>query len=356
MERLKEIDILRAGAFIFVVIQHILGGYSRIEGLPASSFTFMKAMYVMAKPAVPIFLFISGVSLFYAYSRKFNWTSYYLKRVKFVFIPYIIWSAINIYKLGKMEQFNNFITQLAAGNAAYHLWYMGMVIRLFLIFPLILWLAMKVHRLGCRIRAIIFAGLILLYYVVAVNQGVVTDAAAKFVFGNPNELQIRIISISILFWYLYFLLGIGLALNYDYIRSRLLKYRIVIFISYGFLYLYAYFSEIGIIRAQRPLSILYMVLSIAFFYLISVMLIDKKRVYIGMKFIGDYSFAAYMAHVIVLNYTANKIMLELNTRNYLFVGVATLIITAVGTPVIIKFLSFLPFSEYLTGTKRSKII
>ena len=115
-ERLYEIDILRAIAFIFVVVQHTLGGFSNIEGIPYSSFTVMKLMYVMAKTAVPIFLFISAVALFYVHTKKFDCKSYYLKRIKFVFIPYIIWSAINMIELGNKDRFGDFIMELISGN------------------------------------------------------------------------------------------------------------------------------------------------------------------------------------------------------------------------------------------------
>jgi peptidoglycan/LPS O-acetylase OafA/YrhL len=121
-ERLPEIDILRAIAFIFVVVQHTLGGYSNIEGIPYSSFTIMKLMYVMAKIAVPIFLFISAVALFYVHTKKFSCKSYYLKRIKYLLVPYIIWSAINMIKLGNEDRFSDFIIEIIAGNGGFHLW------------------------------------------------------------------------------------------------------------------------------------------------------------------------------------------------------------------------------------------
>lgn len=103
----------------------------------------MKLTYVIAKVAVPIFLFISAVALFYTHSKKFECKSYYFKRIKYLLIPYIIWSAINMIMLENKERFSDFLVQLTAGNAAYHFWYMGMVIRVFFIFPIILWIAKK---------------------------------------------------------------------------------------------------------------------------------------------------------------------------------------------------------------------
>jgi peptidoglycan/LPS O-acetylase OafA/YrhL len=351
--RLQEIDILRAIAFIFVVVQHTLGGFSKIEGLPYASFTVMKLMYVMAKTAVPIFLFISGVTLFYVYSKKFDCKNYYLKRIKYVLVPYIIWSAINMIKLGNEDGFKNFIIQLIAGNGAYHLWYMGMVLRVFLIFPIILWIAKKIHLMNIRIRTSIFILLVCLYYPISKFQRVISDSVGKFIFGTPTDIQQKIISISILFWYLFFVLGIYLALNYDYIKTKIIQYKVAIFVSYGLSFAYAYLNEIKKVESILSISILYSVLSILVFYLVAVSLVDNNKVYKLMKFIGDYSFAAYMAHVIVLNYVANKIIIVLNTRNYLIIGILTLIITSVGTPVIIKFISYFPYSEYITGTKRS---
>ena len=354
-ERLPEIDILRAIAFIFVVVQHTLGGFSTREGLPYSSFTIMKLMYVMAKIAVPIFLFISAVALFYVHSKKLDCKSYYLKRIKYVFIPYAIWSAVNMIKLGNEDRFSDFIVEIIAGNGGFHLWYMGMVIRVFLIFPIILWIAKKIHLMNIKIRTGIFVLLVYLYYIISNYQSVISDNVGKFIFGTPTEVQQRIIDISILYWYLYFLLGIYFALNYEYIKKKLIQYRVVIFISYGFLFVYSYFNEIEMVESIKIIYLLYMVFSILVFYLISVSLAEKNLIYRILKFIGDYSFGAYMAHIIVINYVSNELIIELNTRNYLVIGVLTLIITSVVTPTLIKVISYFPYSEYITGSKRSYI-
>jgi peptidoglycan/LPS O-acetylase OafA/YrhL len=354
-ERLHEIDILRAIAFIFVVVQHTLGGFSNIEGIPYSSFTAMKLLYVMAKTAVPIFLFISSIALFYVYSEKFDYKIYYLKRIKFVFIPYAIWSAINMVELGNKERLRDFVMQIIAGNGGFHLWYMGMVIRVFLFFPIILWIAKKVHLANLKIRTGIFMILVYLYYIISSFQGVISENVGKFIFVTPSEVQQKSVDISILFWYLYFLIGIYFALNYKYIKKKLIQYKVIIFVSYGLLFVYSYLNEIGKVEFIRMIYLSYMVISIVVFYLVSVSLVEKNKIYRVLKFIGDYSFGAYMAHIIVINYVSNKIIIELNTRNYLVVGVLTLIITSVITPVIIKVITYFPYSEYITGAKRSYI-
>ena len=354
-ERLQEIDVLRAIAFIFVVVQHTLGGYSNMEGLPYSSFTIMKLIYVMGKPAVPIFLFISAVALFYAHLKNFDCKSYYLKRVRYIFIPYAIWSAINMIELGNEERFNDFFLQVISGNGAFHLWYMGMVVGIFLIFPIILWIVKKAHLLDTKIKIGIFMFLFCVYYFVLRFQSEVSDSLGRFIFGTPTELQQRIIDISALFWYIYFLLGIYFILNYEYIKRKVIQYKGVIFVSYGFLFIYSYLNEIEKVESIKLIYLLYMMISIAVFYLVAVKLAEKNIVYRILKFIGDYSVGAYMAHIIVINYISNEIIIGLDTRNYLVVGVLTLIITSILTPVLIKMISYIPYSEYITGAKLSYI-
>ena len=353
--RLREIDILRAIAFIFVVVQHTLGGYSNIEGIPYSSFVIMKLIYIMATPAVPIFLFISAIALFYAHSKKFDYKSYYLKRVKYILVPYVIWSAINMIELGNKDRFKDFTIQVIGGNGAFHLWYMGMVIRIFIFFPIILWFAKRIHLLKVKVRIGIFILLSCIYYLVLRFQNVISDSLGKLIFGTPTEIQQRLIDISPLFWYLYFLIGICLILNYDYIKGKITQYKTVIGISYIFLLAYSYLNEIGIIESIKFTYLLYMIISITVFYLVAVKLSEKNVIYRIFKFIGDYSFGAYMAHIIVINYVSNEIIIEFETRNYLFVGVLTLIITAIATPLCMKIISYIPFSEYITGAKRSYV-
>ena len=354
-ERLYEIDVLRAIAFIFVVVQHTLGGYSNIEGIPYSSFTIMKLLYVMGKPAVPIFLFISAVALFYAHFKKFDCKSYYLKRVKYILIPYMIWSAINMIELGNEDRFQDFFLQVIAGNGAFHLWYMGMVLGIFFCFPIILWIVKKIHLMKAKIRIGTFIFLFCLYYLTLRFQNDVSNSLGNFIFGIPTELQQRIIDISALFWYLYFLLGIYFILNYEYLKRKIIQYKSIILVSYSFLFVYSYLDEIEKAESIKLIYLLHMVVSILVFYLAAVRLSERNKVYKILKFIGDYSFGAYMAHIIVINYISNKIIIELDTRNYLLVGILTLIITVIITPVLMKIISYIPYSEYITGAKRSYI-
>ncbi|AKA67338.1 acyltransferase family protein [Clostridium scatologenes] len=69
--RLKELDVLRAFAFIFVVEQHTMGGYFNIKGISYLYYEIFKFMYTLAKPAVAVFLCISGIVVSYSSLKKF---------------------------------------------------------------------------------------------------------------------------------------------------------------------------------------------------------------------------------------------------------------------------------------------
>lgn len=181
-KRLKELDIMRALAFIFVVTQHIIGGYSYIEKVPKNERLILKMLYIVAKPAVPIFLTISAISLFYVYYDNFHWKKYYIKRVKYI---------------------------------------------------------------------------------------------------------------------------------------------------------------------------LFMLFTILAVYILALYLANFKKLYNKLKFIGDYSFAAYMSHIIVLNWVANYLQLWFGIKDYLILGLCVLAITSIITPLIICFLSYFPYSQYVTGVRNN---
>jgi len=354
-KRLKEIDILKAAAFIFVVAQHTIGGYSNVKNLYFLDCWILKFLYVIAKPGVPIFLFISGVLFFRAYGDKFNLKDFYVKKFKYIFIPYVIWSALNMYFMKNTERFSDFIIEILAGNGAFHLWYMGMVIRLFLVFPLIFYVAKRIHKSNIIIRIIVFVSLVVLYYEVNKYNNVISDYVGKLIFGTPTELQQKIVNVSFVFWYLYLVLGIYLGLNYEFIKEKLIKCRVLIFLIYGLLLTYAYLNEINSFKFVRSLSIAYYCFSILAFYAVAIMLSKKISVYRIMSFISKFSFAAYMAHVIIINHVVQYLQIKFLIYDYLILGILTCILVSIITPAIIKALSYIPFSSILTGVKQSKI-
>ena len=71
-ERLIELDVMRAIAFLFIVIQHTIGGFSYRDDISFNDFAISKFIYIMAQNGVEFFIFLTAVSLVYTYYEKFD--------------------------------------------------------------------------------------------------------------------------------------------------------------------------------------------------------------------------------------------------------------------------------------------
>lgn len=356
--RIKELDILRALSFIFVVEQHTMGGYHNIKGISSLYAHIFKFFYTLAKPAVSSFICISAISLCVAYSENFNLKQYYIKRLKYIFIPYITYSLLCLIYFNRFIGINDLFVQLIAGNARYHLWYMGMIIRLFIYFPIILFIAKKVHKQNLILRIVVFLILFLFCYYLAKYQHLVSNYLSHFLFENPTKIQKRIINISPLFFLLYFVLGTYIGLNYKVFKHKIFKLKFPIILSYIGLFLYAFLNEIGQIKFNRKLSLLYFIFSILTWYIISIYLSKKIRLYNFFNFISKYSFAAYLYHIFVIGIVVTKVRWNFQLNDWLAVGLTTWTISSVLAPFLIKFISYIPHTQFITGirTKNYNII
>lgn len=170
--KLPEIDLIRAIAIIAVVLIH---GTSSATLLPIGSGS-QAIFFILNKASlftVPLFIWISGVVLFYTYydrwepgmSRVF-WT----KRLRRILIPYVLWSLF--YYLFNQVMFHGnirfdliyFIKLLISGNASYHLYYMVIIVQFYLLFPLLItvvrrstWLRRGLIPIGIVIQAAAYA-------------------------------------------------------------------------------------------------------------------------------------------------------------------------------------------------------
>lgn len=354
--RLKELDILRALSFIFVVEQHSMGGYYNIKGISNLYYGIFKFFYTLAKPAVACFLCISAISLCYSYLENFNYKKYYIKRITGVLIPYTAWSIIYIYLNKKYTNPGDLLLQILSGNACYHLWYMGMIIRLFIYFPIILLIAKKVHKQKFIVRILVFITLIISYYQVSKYQNVISNKLVGLLFTNPTKLQGRIINISPLFWYLYFVIGIYMALNYKTFKEKILKFKIPVLFFYLALFIYSYLNEMNFIKFNRTLSLSYFVFSILAGYILSVKLSNNIRIYSIFNFIGKYSLGAYLCHILVVGHVVNKVRWIFNLKDWLAVGLITWITSSILSTCLIKLINLVPYTKFITGIKHKKII
>ncbi|WNR43250.1 acyltransferase [Paenibacillus roseipurpureus] len=154
--KLTEIDIVRAIAIIAVVLIH---GTSDATLLAVG--TGSQALFFILNKAslftVPLFIWISGLVLFYSYYDRWEpgmTRVFWAKRLQKIVIPYVLWSIF--YYVYNQWMFHGTVhvdawylfKLLLSGNASYHLYYMIIIVQFYVLFPLVMTAVTKFKRLS----------------------------------------------------------------------------------------------------------------------------------------------------------------------------------------------------------------
>ena len=154
-ERIPQLDIFRAIA-IFAVLAIHATSRTLEETLNTSMFHPFLFINKISQFAVPSFVFLSGLVLFYNYidrsfSRK-TLASFYSRRLIYIIVPYFMFSLLYfILKLTVGHSWGSPPAELASkfgkylwtGTAYTHLYYVIIIIQFYVLFPLLLWCCKK---------------------------------------------------------------------------------------------------------------------------------------------------------------------------------------------------------------------
>ncbi|MFL0197242.1 acyltransferase family protein [Clostridium sp. WILCCON 0269] len=248
--------------------------------------------------------------------------------------------------------------QILTGDSEYHLWYMGMILRLFIYFPIILWLAKKIRKQNPFLRVLIFIVFMLSFYKILKYNYLITTTVINFIFDTPTRLQKRLINITPLIWGGYFIIGIYIASNYEKFRYLVLKLKVLILTIFLSLFTYEYLLSIDIINntdidnnLKVLISLSYCVFTILFLYIISVTLSGKIKIYNVFNFISKYSYTAYMCQIIVMNYTYNILILNFHINDFMISHLILWLLVSFLAPLLIKLINYIPYTGFITGIK-----
>jgi peptidoglycan/LPS O-acetylase OafA/YrhL len=153
LPKLHELDIVRAIAILAVVAIHATSEATVELPVGSTAQAVYLAVNKLCNFAVPVFILLSGVVLFYRYSNDWGakqGVTFYLRRVKQVVIPYLVWSLF--YYLYNQWIFSRntlhfdwraFLDLLPWADASYHLYFMTIIVQFYLLFPLLMTLCRK---------------------------------------------------------------------------------------------------------------------------------------------------------------------------------------------------------------------
>ena len=356
--RLFELDILRGIAFILVVIQHTLGGYSFSKDISIQNLLISRFIYVIGESAVPIFLALTAIVLLYTYYDKFNVKEFYIKKLQYIVIPYIVCSFLNIILLHK-EKLNDFAAQLVTGNSSYQLWYMALIIRLYLSFPLILFFTRKINKMNFLLKLSFLILYIIGYYFILKNNNYISNYIGKLIFRTPTELQQKFIDVTPLFWSLYFVIGAYIILSYNNFKIIIIRYKKSIFFVYTVVLSYYFYIETNDVFKNSIIftefniiiHIIFNVMSLIIFFILSIYVETNTKFFSKyFKFIGKYSFPSYMLHIILLQ----ELVFYIPQTKHIYSPITLLLMTISLSPFICYIINLLPYSEYILGVKSKK--
>ncbi|MGF9714894.1 acyltransferase [Paenibacillus naphthalenovorans] len=166
--KLLELDVVRAIAILAVLIIHSTSDATVELPIGSGSQAMYLALNKLSNFAVPVFIIVSGIVLFYKYQGESfggkQVLQFYVKRVKHVLFPYVLWSLFYyLYNQWIFDRENlymdwsRFADLLPWAEASYHLYFMVIIVQFYLLFPLMMWLC----RFAWFRRSLIWIGLVI---------------------------------------------------------------------------------------------------------------------------------------------------------------------------------------------------
>ncbi|MEF2968156.1 acyltransferase [Paenibacillus sp. M1] len=321
---LEEIQILRGIAFLAVVMQHTIAGIFYQPGLSPMALNVATITLGLIRFAVPLFVFITGVVLFYNYDAKIDYIAFLRKRFKQVVIPYLAWTVFYYVWVGFLsgvaatstwDQLLQVIKLSLTGSASYHLWFMVMIIPFYLLFPLFKLLISKNRKWWVNLAVVAAVFVVNLLLVYALSKGMIQS-------DNPNLGFIyNYLDRNFLFWVFYFILGGFAGLYYDRWKTFVRKSWIFSCVLLG---ICMYYISSKIVRINEgvtdnpylfsanvtaPLNPLMMVTILLLLFLVFTLAekiaASQARPANLLRTFGKYSFGAYLIHAFTLKLVTN---------------------------------------------------
>ncbi len=305
-----EFKVLQSIAFLAVVLQSSLLYTMNQGNVLLEQSLIMGMLFNLAKFSAPAFIFIVGFHLIRQYTKQLVYKEYIYEKATHLLIPYFFWSILYLVTTNDVITLQGGIKSLLLGTAAPHLWYVIMMFQIHLLFPLLCtlfyWFQKRTENKKDIYKYMtIFACLyfFLMWY------------SSHYIFNGEKLTSSTILHYtdrSFFFYSFYFVMGGIAAVALQTWRIFVMKHIPLITILFFILFLfinYELFSFYGansihltVSTYLKPSMFLYIVCEIMILYVLSITIVKRRGLlYKTLKFIGNYTYGAYLAHFFFLH-------------------------------------------------------
>ncbi|SCM98664.1 Uncharacterized protein BWINRASL_05036 [Bacillus mycoides] len=353
-----EFKVLQSIAFLAVVLQSSLLYTMNQGNVLIEQSLIMGMLFNLAKFSAPAFIFIVGFHLIRQYTKQLVYTEYIYEKAAHLLIPYFFWSILYLLTTNDIITLQGGIKSLLLGTAAPHLWYVIMMFQIHLLFPLLCtlfyWFQKRTENKKDIYKYMtIFACLyfLLMWY------------SSHYIFNGEKLTSSTILHYtdrSFFFYSFYFVMGGIAAVALKTWRIFTMKHIPLITILFFILFLfinYELFSFYGansihltVSTYLKPSMFLYIVCEIIILYVLSIMIVKRRGLlYKTLKFIGNYTYGAYLAHLFFLHIGTKFLSLFALQENTILYSLLLFSVTAVLSIFTMVICSTLPFHIWITG-------
>ena len=294
---IEELDILRGVGILGVAMIHIA---QRGIFFSHPNLGMNLVLDGLSRFAVPFFIFVSGTSFSYNYHNKEKYfLDFIYKRLRYIGIPYLVWSAFG-FLMHRIREPKRIAIDLLTGNAMWHLYFVVLIFSFYTLSPAIMYLCK--HSWRKMLTSSLIGNIALLAFYIYF----------PLLFGGPNISFLRPF-INPAFWLSYFVAGVIVGMNMESFREYMNSLNTFILTFLWFLVMiisvyeeYAFFVNTGkVYHFFRPANLLYSFMSV----LLCWKLFSKSRSLVTrfLPVLGRYSFGIYLVHIPVLYVIYHKL-------------------------------------------------
>ncbi|AXP01037.1 acyltransferase [Bacillus anthracis] len=353
-----EFKVLQSIAFLAVVLQSSLLYTMNQGNVLLEQSLIMGMLFNLAKFSAPAFIFIVGFHLIRHYTKQLVYKEYISEKAAHLLIPYFFWSILYLLTTNDMITLQGGIKSVLLGTAAPHLWYVIMMFQIHLLFPLLCtlfyWFQKRTENKKDIYKYMtIFACLyfLLMWY------------SSHYIFNGEKLTSSTILHYtdrSFFFYSFYFVMGGITAVALKTWRLFVMKHIPLITILFFILFLfinYELFSFYGansihltVSTYLKPSMFLYIVCEIIILYVLSITIVQRRGfLYKALRFIGNYTYGAYLAHFFFLQLCTKFLSLFTLQENTILYSLLLFTITATISISAMVICSTLPLHTWITG-------